>query len=35
MLTSAGVQVYVIITTQNLIRLLAIITALKIAQLSP
>jgi len=35
MLTIAGLQVYIIITTQNLVRLLAIITALKITQLSP
>ena len=34
MLTIAGLQVYVIITTQNLVRLLAIITALKIERLS-
>jgi len=35
MLTITGLQVYIIITTQNLVRLLAIITALKITQLSP
>ena len=33
MLTIAGLQVYIIITTQNLVRPLAMITALKIAQL--
>ena len=35
MLTIAGLQVYKIITTQNLVRPLAMRTALKIAQLSP
>ena len=33
MLTIAGLQVCIIITTQNLLRPLAMITALKIAQL--
>ena len=33
MLTIAGLQVYIIITTQNLVRPLAMITALKIAEL--
>lgn len=35
MLTIAGLQVYIIITIQNLVRLLAMVTALKITQLIP
>ena len=35
MLTIVGVQVYIIFTTQNLVRPLVMITALKIAQLIP
>ena len=33
MLTITGLQIYIIITTQNLVRPLAMITALKVAQL--
>ena len=33
MLTIAGLHIYVIIITQNLVRLLAMITASKVAQL--
>ena len=33
MLTTAGLHVYIIITTQNLVRPSAMISALKIAQL--
>ena len=32
MLTIAGLQIYIIITTQNLVRPLTMITALKVAQ---
>ena len=35
MLTIAGLQVYIIITIQNLVKLLAMVTALKITQLIP
>lgn len=35
MLTIAGLQVYIIINTQNLVTPSAMITALKIAQLIP
>ena len=35
MLTIAGLQVYIIITIQNLVKLLAMVIALKITQLIP